>query len=181
MVSLSSCVISMPNIRKDSYLNETKPEGYLLVSIHIQDDPDPRGLAFAMVQNRMGLFPSIWQWAALKAGENYIFIKLPAGSYTFKYVFDTALNRVFTEFELDDISLMVEPGVINYCGQIDVKIYKPQKDILSFVYAYLDNYNDAKQYLQTNYPNSIEKYSIKNNTPVMPPGNYRIPRITSGL
>jgi hypothetical protein len=97
----------------------------------------------------------------LHTGENFIMIKLPAGRYTFKYVYYHGNLNVF---EIEDNIFITESGVINYVGSLYLYANENSQG-KKFDYKYIDNYAYIAFFLDMEYPNTIKKYPVQNKTP----------------
>ncbi|MDR3115273.1 MAG: hypothetical protein LBU25_07115 [Treponema sp.] len=94
----------------------------------------------------------------LKPGEKLLLIKLPEGTYTFKY-----LTRGFTYFELEDHPVMVKRGCINYGGRLDISIEDTRKSprAADIAYVYMNEYERATGLLSIAYPELARRYELE--------------------
>jgi hypothetical protein len=97
----------------------------------------------------------------LHIGENFIMIKLPAGRYTFKYLY---YQNNINVFELQDSIFEIEAGMINYAGSLYINI-NDSAQRPGFKYKYMDNYIANIPFLKRNYPKITGIYPARDSTP----------------
>jgi hypothetical protein len=164
VLSFSSC-ITLDLRDSPNSINETK-EGVLFAAIitdvpgvqislyprNTTEDSGPFAFAAAVFEN-----------GRLHTGENFIFIKLPTGRYTFKYVY---YKNNLNVFELEDTVFEVRAGAINYAGSLRLISYA--EDVkMAFTCKYTDDYADHESFLDAEYPVMKERYPVKKTIPLV--------------
>ena len=179
IVCLFVSCYTIPNVKQGSRFSPQAKTGCLMVVANIEGDP--AGLILRATGMRR-FIPGIAEWYKLKPGKNFIFIKAPAGSYTFDALFDRSLKRVFTDFALEDFTFTVENGVITYGGELALELDESRNEygnrVINFRYAWRDAYPEAVAYLRENYPEIPDTVTIRNECPEIPVEYYR-PLITA--
>jgi hypothetical protein len=97
----------------------------------------------------------------LHTGENFIMIKLPAGRYTFKYLY---YQSPINAFKFKDAPFEIEAGTITYTGRLS--LYTEIVNAKTrFIYAYKNVYTDHQSFLEKEYPRIKNRYPVRNKTP----------------
>jgi hypothetical protein len=143
---------------------------------------DPAGLILRAHQE-WWILSGVGDWYNLKSGKNFIFAKLPEARYILDALFDRSLKRVFTDFALEDFTFTVENGVITYGGELALELDESRNEygnrVLNVRYAWRDSYQEAVEYLRTNYPEIPDTVAVMNECPEISEHYYR-PLITAG-
>jgi hypothetical protein len=143
------------NVKDSSSLSSRKPEAFLFATI-ATDIPD---LTINIYQRNtaQNFFSSASAVIKLRSGHNLVMIKLPAGHYTFKYVYP---EDSIGFFELPDIIFKLEENVINYIGNLN--IYKISGYEIG--YGFVDAYDTDYMFLETEYPCLTKVYPVRKET-----------------
>lgn len=157
LLLVSSC--ATVNVKQDGFLISNKHEGYLLATVQI-DRPGWQVTIFP--RNSRADYGSFSQAVAvfdrLKVGRDLIFIKLPAGEYTFKYVY----KKPFA-FEMKDCIFKIAENTICYVGDLEIHVTNNSSIFPAFEYRYVDSFGDSSDALKASYPMIASKYQIINN------------------
>lgn len=144
--------LSCKTMNVDDNQSLKRDEGYLLFSV------EAKALKWELslfnsnnINSIFGMAEAMFQFDSEK---KFIFIKLNEGKYSIKYIY----NKPFA-FELDTYFFDIQPGVINYIGNLNINVLSDDPYSPEFNYYYTDNKNEALKFLKVNYPNieSINK------------------------
>ncbi|MDR0707368.1 MAG: hypothetical protein LBF60_05780 [Treponema sp.] len=156
--SVSSC-ITLDLRDSPNAIDETK-EGVLFAVI-VTDVPGARiSLYPRNTAKESGPFSSaaaVFDRGRLHTGGNFIFIKLPAGRYMFKYVY---YKNNLNVFELEDAVFDVKAGSINYAGSLRLSPYEKDGKT-AFACKYTDDYADHESFLDAERPVMKAHYPVR--------------------
>jgi hypothetical protein len=142
------------NIKDSSSLSSKRSEAFLFATI-TTDIPNLTINIYQRNRNTANdFFSSASAVINLRSGHNLVMIKLPAGYYTFKYVYP---EDAIGFFELPDIIFKLAENVINYIGNLN--IYKTTADEIG--YGFADAYDTDYIFLETIYPSLTKIYPIR--------------------
>jgi hypothetical protein len=148
----SSC--STVNVKDGSFLSSKKSEAFLFSAI-VTDIPNA---TISINQRNTNTANDFFSGASavikLQSGHNLIMIKLPAGYYTFKYVYP---EDSIGFFELPDIIFKLEKNIINYIGNLNIYTTTGNETRCSFADAYGTDY----MFLETLYPYLTKVYPVQ--------------------
>jgi len=154
---LSSC--KTLNVTDKTSLSSRKSEGFMFVAI-TSNIPLSISLFPRNEKSYSGFSSHAVAVFDIRIGENLVMIKLPAGYYTFKYIYP---ENTISAFELSDMIFEVAQNTINYIGNLN--IYQ-NRSIYEINYVFSDNYDADFAFLNIIYPNLVKTYLVKNNTPL---------------
>ncbi|MDR1073036.1 MAG: hypothetical protein LBL45_05095 [Treponema sp.] len=151
-VTASAC--ATVNVKDSSSLSSKRSEAFLFAAI-TTDIPNLTINIYQRNRNAANdFFSSASAVIKLRSGHNLIMIKLPAGYYTFKYVYP---EDAVGFFELSDIIFRLEENVINYIGNLN--IYKTTAYEIG--YGFSDAYVADYMFLETVYPCLTKAYPVR--------------------
>jgi hypothetical protein len=162
--SFSSC-ITLDLGDSPNAIDETK-EGILFAAI-ITDVPEaaislyPRNTAED--SGPFSFAAAVFDRGRLHTGENFIFIRLPAGRYTFKYIY---YKNNLNVFELEDAIFDVKAGLINYAGSLRLSLYEKDGKT-AFACKYTDDYADHESFLDAERPVMKAHYPVRKSVPLV--------------
>jgi hypothetical protein len=156
-------------------LSLRKAEGFIFTTIIVDSTDLSVNLYSRNTKFDIGNFTfAIAVFDNLHIGENFIMIKLPAGRYTFKYLFHQNNINVF---ELKDSIFEIKAGMINYTGSLYIiNGNNGNTQLPDFKYKYMDNYIANITFLKRNYPKIIDVYPMHNSTPESSRSDYTAKR-----
>jgi hypothetical protein len=153
-VCFTATACATVNVKDRSSLSSKKSEAFLFAAI-TTDIPNLTINIYHRNRNAANdLFSSASAVIKLRSGRNLIMIKLPAGYYTFKYVYP---EDAIGFFELSDIIFKLEENAINYVGNLNIHKTTAYKIGYGFADAYVADY----VFLETVYPCLTKAYPVR--------------------